>query len=45
MIKRLVPKYPVFLIVGLVIVAAGLFLMAMARDILNRGVGQKDVRR
>ena len=34
MIDRLVPKYPAFLIIGLLIVVSGLFLMTTARDVL-----------
>ena len=34
MIDRLIPKYPTFLVLGLVIVASGLFMMTAARDIL-----------
>ena len=34
MIDRLIPKYPIFLIVGLTIVASGLFLMTAGRDVL-----------
>ena len=34
MIDRLIPKYPAFLIIGLIIVASGLFLMTAARDAL-----------
>lgn len=32
MIEKLIPKYPTFLIVGLVIVASGLFLLTAGRD-------------
>ena len=34
MIDRLIPKYPSFLVIGLVMVASGLFLMTAARDSL-----------
>ena len=33
LIDRLVPKYPAFLIIGLLIVVSGLFLMTTARDV------------
>ena len=34
MIDRLIPKYPSFLIIGLVLVASGLFFMTAGRDVL-----------
>ena len=34
MIEKFIPKYPAFLIIGLAIVASGLFLMTAARDSL-----------
>ena len=34
MIQRLIPKYPTFLVLGLVIVASGLLLMTAVRDSL-----------
>jgi len=34
MIERLIPRYPAFLIIGIVIVASGLFLMTAGRDAL-----------
>ena len=34
MIERLIPKYPIFLVVGLVLVASGLFLFTAGRDAL-----------
>ena len=34
MIDRLIPKYPSFLVIGLVIVASGLFILTAARDSL-----------
>ena len=34
LIERLIPKYPAFLIMGLVIVASGLFLLMAGRDVL-----------
>ena len=34
MIERLIPKYPTFLIIGLVIVVAGVFMLMGGRDVL-----------
>ena len=34
MIERLIPKYPTFLIIGLVIVVSGLFVLMAGRDVL-----------
>ncbi len=34
MINRLIPKYPTFLIIGIVIVAVGLFMLLASRDAL-----------
>ena len=34
MIERLIPKYPSFLITGLLIVASGFFILVVARDVL-----------
>ena len=34
MIERLIPKYPTFLVIGLVIVAVGLFVLLVGRDVL-----------
>jgi hypothetical protein len=34
MIERLIPKYPAFLVTGLLIVVSGLFLLMAARDVL-----------
>ena len=34
MVERLIPKYPAFLIIGLVMVASGLFMFTAARDAL-----------
>ena len=34
MIERLIPKYPIFLILGLVLVASGLFFLTAGRDAL-----------
>lgn len=34
MIERLIPKYPAFMVIGLLIVASGLFLMTAGRDVL-----------
>ena len=34
LIERLIPKYPTFLVIGLVIVVSGMFLLLGARDVL-----------
>ena len=34
MIERLIPKYPAFMVIGMVIVAVGLFVMLVSRDVV-----------
>ena len=39
MIERLIPKYPAFLIIGVVILASGLFLLMGSRGRSHRRLG------